>query len=284
MGQLVNLRLDRSRLTNNNRKGDVHVSFNQDNERLVLMYTMMGTLARLGCPVVFKGAMVLNNIITGLDINTNRMTKDIDADWVDSTVTNETLLNALATALSTIGNPNLYITQTREFASGRSAGFSIKDRITGIEIFTMDISVKYNNYYTTYYLPNGIQYTGQRPDKIYADKLYVLSTRKVYRRVKDMYDMYLLSHLTGYTLSGIRDILANTGKTLEDFEHFLTDKIQPKGLEYAYNSMTHITNKPDFKDIHEIVKDFIVPFISGTNIDATWVYNKDLKRGSWRTI
>lgn len=247
-----------------------------------LMYHLMGAMASLGYPIVFKGAMVLNAL--KLPVDTARMTQDIDGDWVSPEITNERLLDSLNYALTSLGNTGLHVEQTRTFAQGRSAGFVVKRRQDDFTLFTLDIGVKGNNFYVPYTKGN-VTFYGSHPNKIYADKVSAISTNKVYIRTKDIYDMYLLSFLNiTFSTRDIVEVLFSSDKTLGDFSSFLNDT-KPKGIEYAYNKLDGITNKPDFASVHKRVATFIKPFIlTNTPPNGFWEVNSQTGQGSWTFI
>lgn len=250
-------------------------------KEIPIMYSLMGAMSRMGYPVVFKGAMVLQALTLDTSLDTMRMTEDIDADWVGLNITNEELYLKINNAVSSLGVPNLFVIQKKNFKVGMSAEFHIMQKGKEDVLFTMDIGVKNNNHHLVYKLPSGVSFIGSHPNKIYSDKLSAISTRKVYRRVKDIYDMYLLSHISGFHLNSIRTALRDAGRDLESFNEFINDPMKPKGLEYAYDRMKSIKNKPDYQEMYNRVSKFIEPFIIGVKVDGHWLVNPYTGEGFW---
>lgn len=246
-----------------------------------IMYALMGAMSKMGYPVVFKGAMVLHALTLNTPINTFRMTEDIDADWVGLTITNEELYFKISNAVSSLGIPNLYVIQKKNFKVGMSAEFHIMQKGVEDVLFTMDIGVKNNNHHLVYKLPSGVSFLGSHPNKIFADKVSAISTRKVYRRVKDIYDMYLLSHISGYRIKYIHEALLDAGRELESFNEFLNDPMKPKGLEYAFERMRSVENKPNYQEMYARVLRFIAPFIESTKVDGEWFVHPHTGEGFW---
>lgn len=258
------------------------MSYGAGDNTISLMYRLMGAMSHLGYPVVFKGAMVLNIIARNLPLQTGRMTEDIDGDWVGTNITNEELFKRLQAALSLLGQPNLYIKQTRQYGHRKSAGFEVKKRDDDETLFTLDIGVKSNKYYVKY-SNKGIDFMGSHPNKIYADKVTAISTNKVYRRTKDIYDMYLLSFLGGaFSTVDIEEVLRSSGLELGDFTDFLYDNKLEKGIKYAYDKLDGIKNKPDYQVVKTRVETFIQPFIHReTSKKGIWQVDPQGLNGRW---
>lgn len=161
----------------------------------------------------------------------------------------------------------------RNYGLGKSAGFNILDSV-GRKVFSIDISMKSNPYYIVYTTNiNQIKFYGSAPEKMFADKLRGISTVKIYRRVKDLYDLYLLSALNGYSSTKIMDIAGNTLGDFKDFRECNYD------LNHAYSKLNRVTNKPSFNEVYSKVYEFIRPFLEGYSdqslmwADNQW-YNK----------
>lgn len=64
------------------------------------LYRVMEALSNSGVPIVFKGAMVLNLVIKENNPSrVERMTRDIDGDWVGKVPTMEEMEEALRRAV-----------------------------------------------------------------------------------------------------------------------------------------------------------------------------------------
>ena len=79
------------------------------------------------------------------------------------------------------------------YGEGRSAGFELSDTDTGDVLFTMDVDVNRPASKTKIYEVNGIRFCGAAPSQMIADKISVISTDKVFRRIKDVVDLYYIS-------------------------------------------------------------------------------------------
>lgn len=92
-----------------------------------------------------------------------------------------------------------------------------------------------------------------------ADKITVVCSRKIFRRIKDIYDIYVLSMLQDYKM----EVLVQTikGKRPEFLESkrimFRPDTMAE--LEHAYDKFTGIVNKPKFETVYNVSSNFVSP-------------------------
>ncbi len=249
---------------------------------LPLMIRVMEAIALSGYPIVFKGAMVLKTLTAQKGLNTSRLTEDIDADWVGKPITNEDLERVIVDAVARSGLRGLRVEMTRDFGERRSAGFNFYIQGRDKALFTMDIGVKGNNFHTSYVTVNGVTFRGSSPQKMYADKISAISTRSVFRRVKDVYDLFLLSYFDGFRVIDINRVLKESGRDLGGFEAFLTQSHAPKGVGYAYGKLEGIENKPPFDVVFNRVKRFCQPYMDGSYKHCNQLWVIDSKgNGSW---
>lgn len=152
-----------------------------------LMYAVMNAIYSSGIPIDFKGAMVLKACLMEAGFSDEiRHTADIDANWYsDSPPSAEQLIESLETALQKYGI-NLRVELYRMYGEGRSAGFELTDPITEEILFTMDMDVNRPVQPTRIYEVAGLRFRGVSPDQMLADKISVISTGKVFRRIKDI--------------------------------------------------------------------------------------------------
>lgn len=187
-----------------------------------LMYQVMKAIYENGIPISFKGSMVLKACLLEAGyLNETRHTLDIDANWnTDTLPSAEQMTDSLQKALQKSGielNVSLY----RMYGEGRSAGFELTNPSTGEVFFTMDIDVNRPIPPTKIYEVEKIQFCGVTPVQMIADKLSVISTKKVFRRIKDVVDLYYLSKVFPLDKEAVMEILNISQKTLGDFADFL---------------------------------------------------------------
>lgn len=221
-------------------------------------------LSKLQAPVVFKGCMVLKTLMRDYGVGTRRGTKDLDIDWVDTSMTQEEITETLNKALSRVAfclRAELF----REFKQYQSAGYKVY--FGEHEMFRCDVNVSECKHTAVYRTANGVAFTGSAPRNILANKLHATSERVVFRRVKDVYDLYLISHLDVFSISETRQVLEDNGEVLGEFKEFLTGTDM---LSHAWSKFKGVENKPDFQVLYDRVTHFIKPFIDGVEDNLVW--------------
>ena len=181
-----------------------------------LMYSVMKAIYESGIPVSFKGSMVLKAcLIEAGYTQETRHTVDIDANWnSDAAPSADQMVESLQNALRKSGI-DLDVSIYRMYGEGRSAGFELADSSTGEIIFTMDIDVNRPVPQTKIYEVAGIRFCGVAPIQMIADKVQTVSTDKVFRRIKDVVDLYYLSNVFAFDRPAVLQALKNSGKALD---------------------------------------------------------------------
>ncbi|MBR4903295.1 MAG: hypothetical protein IKZ53_01355 [Selenomonadaceae bacterium] len=226
-------------------------------------------LAKLNEPIVFKGAMTLHySIRNDNPSEVSRRTKDIDGDYTNTNVTMKKLWSIINKAVSSI-NPELEVCTTREFSEKRSANFVIYKSMD--KLLSIDLSVRENPFYRIYLSFNDVPIRGATESKMVADKIVTISTRLVFRRTKDLVDLYILS-LSGkiFNTIDIVHINRNFNRQIGDFCHF---KNSVDEIQYAYDKLREVENKPRFDILYEQVFRFVKPFMSNLVPDLNWFDN-----------
>lgn len=222
-----------------------------------LMYEVMKAIYDSGIPISFKGSMVLKACLleAGYSEDT-RHTVDIDANWYsDESPTEEQMVSSIQNALmkNRIAlNVDLY----RMYGEGRSAGFELKDVQTDEIIFTMDMDVNRPAVTTKIYEVAGFQFCGVVPTQMVADKISAVSSEKVFRRIKDVVDLYYLSKVFVFDSTAVLQTLENNGRMLGSFDCFLNGS---DDLKHAYEKFrfTGDVDKPQFDEVYSSVKQYI---------------------------
>ena len=222
-----------------------------------LMYGVMKAIYDSAIPIDFKGSMVLKACLIEAGFHEEiRHTVDIDANWyLDSPPTEEQMIGSLQKALDK-SSVDLEVSLYRMYGEGRSAGFELSDRETGDILFTMDIDVNRPAAQTRIYEIAEIRFRGASVDQMLADKISAASGDKIFRRVKDVVDLYYLSQVFPFHSANIKQILKDNGRELGTFHGFLHRKSE---LEHAYDKfrLTGDVNKPPFDEVYAAVKSYI---------------------------
>lgn len=230
-------------------------------EREKFMYSVIGALSSLNAPIVFKGALVLKVLQeqTGNKSGLVRETQDIDGDWVGNKPSMEYLTNLMKKAVKIAGYNNVKVVAYREYSEGRSAGFRFINSVNDYEIATMDLSIRYNPFSSRLATIDGLSFNGQIITKTLADKIHVVTTRKICRRVKDLIDIYILSYIYNGSYKDIISIMDISGREVGKADTLLrhTDDVI-----HAYSRYNNSAANLDFSIICSRALIFLDPFLN----------------------
>lgn len=222
-----------------------------------LMYSVMNAIFRSGIPIDFKGAMVLKACLLEAGFQEEiRHTADIDANWYSETApTGAQLVETLENALRK-SDIDLRVELYRMYGEGRSAGIELTEPETGEVLFTIDMDVNRPVQATQIYEIAGLRFRGISPSQMLADKISTVSSVKVFRRIKDVVDLYYLSQVFGLDSNQLRQIMRRSGRELEDFHSFLhgTDDLRHAYEKFRFAGDVH---KPAFDEVYNTVKTYL---------------------------
>jgi hypothetical protein len=237
------------------------------------MYQVMGKIYESGAPIVFKGAMITKLILMeGEYTALERQTRDIDANWVGTPPTMDELVQTINSSLDDFRG-RVYAVPFRNYGEKISAGILIREKQTDEEIISMDIDMRPIHGSKIYHLGE-TSFRGVLVNSILADKITVLSSKRVFRRAKDIVDVYALSHCVNINTSDIYDIHDKyPDREFEGFEDFLNRK---QDVKHAYDKLRRVDNKPLFEDVYGYLNRFIVPFKNGEKLPMVWNSDKQI--------
>lgn len=209
----------------------------------IILYEILKCLAQSDLPIIFKGALLTKLLVKDSKYNIERMTYDIDADWNGDLLTLEQLELKLNNIITSKLN-NIKLKSFRNYGEGKSAGFDILQNEKKIASF--DLDMRKNKYYKLYEI-DGINFYGSSIDKIYSDKIYVLSTNLIFRRTKDLIDLLLLTSVSDINVDEVNRISNEKNKPIDCFDALYNRKDE---IEHAYNLLNRVKNKPPFEDVY----------------------------------
>lgn len=90
-----------------------------------------------------------------------------------------------------------------------------------------------------------------------ADKIVAVSSQKVFRRIKDMYDIAVLASLYNFSYYDILQHIRVKHPNCELKNMLVGDNFVQ--LEHAYSKYMGITNKPEFRDLLGLCNAFLEP-------------------------
>ena len=225
---------------------------NKRNNLENILYRIVEEVSKENAPIVFKGGLAINDILSHENQNNNieRKTVDIDANWTGNVDHNQ-ITKTFEKAIKRV-NPNYEIELYRLPDEGRSMGYKILDN--NIVITKIDLDIKNNPFYVTYRI-NDIDVKYSSKEKIMADKLSALSNEHPFRRAKDLLDIYLILEIENIDFSKIEEILKYDNRKLGDFSTMIKNIKQMKD---SYESLNGITNKPEFSEVWNKVKKYLI--------------------------
>lgn len=235
-------------------------------EREAVLYQIMSILYKADVPLVFKGALVVKAILNEHEFNwLERETRDIDANWVNTPPSMDTLVSMTNNAFDGALN-NFKAVAIQEYTEKQSACLEIIEKNTNTPYATIDIKIKpYTNYMV--YCVDEVSFKGVMVNEILADKISVLSGNKIFRRAKDLVDVYALSHCVEIRVADIFETCEREGRVISSFDAFLNRK---DDLKHAYNKLQRIQGKPSFNIVYSYMENFLRPFVEQTPDDMIW--------------
>jgi len=238
-------------------------------EKERLMYQIISNICSTDAPIVFKGALITKLILAeNRFTDVSRSTVDIDANWTGEPPPMQLLSDIVNDAIEGIST-DLYAEILREYEEGKSAGINVIDRNNGKPAFSIDISINKEQESKPYYHGDFI-IKGVFPTEILADKISVISGNKIFRRTKDLVDVYALAHCVEVKTSDVYTSHQKNGRVLSDFHAF---SYRTDELNHAYQKLRGVENKPDFNKLYEYVSVFIEPFKPSIEVNKIWLPN-----------
>jgi len=104
------------------------------------MYEVLAAISNTEAPIIFKGALITKLILEEQGFNqVERMTRDIDANWVGEKPTMEDLVKTIQNAIGELKN-KYTVVGTRAYGELKTAGLEFFDQ-QGKNLFMMDVNM-----------------------------------------------------------------------------------------------------------------------------------------------
>ena len=217
------------------------------------LYKVIDEVSKTDAPIIFKGGLALKDLLYEKNPNINMMRKtvDIDANWVGK-IDYEEITKVFEAAIKKI-EPTYTIEISRLPELGKSLGYKIIDSNNNI-ISKIDLDIKNNPFYVICTIRNtNIKYSSF--EKIVADKLHALSLPHIFRRIKDLFDLYVILQENNIDFLKVKEILEYDKRELGDFSTMLNNK---KLLNEIYNNIHGIENKPPFDEVWSVILNYLL--------------------------
>jgi hypothetical protein len=194
------------------------------------MYQILGKICETDAPIVFKGALITKLILAEHGYTVlERQTRDIDANWIGPPPPMRELENTVNLSLKTLDG-KFRAEAFREYGDKKSAGLYIIENATDEKIITIDVDIRPICGSRVYHYGD-ISIRGVLVNEILADKITVLSGIKMFRRSKDLIDVYTLTHCVKVLTTEVFEIIKSKNLELGEFNEFLARR---DDVEHAY--------------------------------------------------
>jgi len=236
-----------------------------------LMYQIIGRLSTSDAPLVFKGALIIKLILSDRGYTEmERQTRDIDANWVGEPPSMDDMVDAVDRSLGDLRN-QFHAVAFRSYGDKMSAGIYIRDKSTDDEVVSMDIDMRPIVGSRIYHYGD-ISIRGVLVNEILSDKIAVLSKKNIFRRAKDLIDVYALAHCVNVKTSDIFGMFEkNPDREIGPFTEFYTRR---QDVEHAYGRLAGVDGKPPFDEVYSYLKAFIQPFAERDFTPRVWSSNR----------
>ncbi|MNL91346.1 hypothetical protein D3C81_10790 [compost metagenome] len=238
---------------------------------------------------VFKGGNCIASMLNANNLPmTSRYTSDIDLHWKegyrdgweDLILNIEELLNKY-TRLGV-----KYILKSRRGYTKNANGDSIAliAKIGDKQIdFKIDMNFSYKQVGIQQYktiTTRGI-FTGYNDCTILADKLYVLKSIKICRRVKDLYDVYIYTYKGNISMSELLNVINDKWIDFDLDNSYILDEQNKVTIHHAFSKYRFRVSVHDFNTVYNRVLAFVEPVYiliqKNEILDIHW----DVREGRW---
>lgn len=210
-----------------------------------------------GRNVVLKGGLALLDRILSCNPELERVTRDIDLSIADEGTYDVIFENIL----EIFNNNNIGLTFTINKHRGRRGtgegyDFDVSTNFGGKHKVGIDMQIAQNGTIRT--VPgNRIRLATYDSYSMLVDKISAVSSEHIFRRTKDIYDIYVLSILQDYSLNELVNRIMQKRPELREnaILMFRPDTIDK--LVYAYDKLDGIRAKPDFNTVYRVTSNFV---------------------------
>jgi hypothetical protein len=229
---------------------------------------------KLSESVSFKGAFVMYSILRKLpSMSLIRATSDIDLDVEDMEVLHYASDNLLR-ILNMSEKYKYVLIKERGFEknpSGNSLTFEVSEGVSKVRV-KIDMNIGRSEHRINYF-PYGLNFIGNDVFDMLCDKLYVASTSKLPRRIKDLYDIYVYSHVMRTRLEHTVNMWGD--RKITGPVYVLNEENYPD-MKHAFEVHSEFKNKNFYEILHRVqnfsvvIYDAILNGLSERNKHAVW--------------
>lgn len=163
----------------------------------MLDYMVLVLARQMTCDMAFKGGYMLNQLLGGA----SRMTRDIDFS-ISEKENYEDVKNILERIAQKFADSKLISTYAikETIEPTKSGGIAFYNE-EGAKILGVDVGLHNISYGIRHYNLTFADVDGFTVERMLSDKLIAITTRKRFRRTKDLYDFYVITNFFDVDLS-----------------------------------------------------------------------------------
>lgn len=233
--------------------------------------------------LAIKGAVSLRETAKDYDYqDVMRITADLDMDWKTKSHADWEIfvkeIEDTANKNSELGL-NYKIIKRRGFAKNKDSDTLTFKVLQNDSEATFSIDVNLNSKAISFDSKNiGDVSIDMYPiGYMIADKMKVIATEKVYRRTKDLIDLYIISNLADFHYNQIYNKVWEKLVDEEFSTLFFINRCDKDKLEHAYNKLERVNFKPHLNEVVERVASFTAPLYHYSKNANMW----DKSLGMW---
>ena len=201
----------------------------------------------------------LYRITSDLDIHIN--SKEL---WMDFYTNIENILNQ--NNMGYVYKIEKRRSELKGLDTSDSLTFSLID--SGVTIkFKIDMNIKSNNIVTVEYSPI-LNLNTYDALTMLSDKIVVISSEKIYRRIKDLYDLVVIVSLYNISYGELLKHIKNKHGNIKLNNMLITNNYEK--ICHAYSKYEGIQNKPDIRLLIAISSNFLKPIYNGYKGELIW--------------
>lgn len=212
--------------------------------------------------LVLKGGLALEDKLRATAPDFLRYTHDIDLH-VGSIETYTEVFGDIESWLNSGTNKYVFkSTKVRDFKNG-SAGYDFivsagtEQMRVGIDLNVAPMQIISIDYTDTFSIPTYDIYT------MLADKMAVMCNRVIFRRIKDLYDIYAILHLADISYAQLRQRVERKRPGVVSQRNYMLLPEHYDSLQHAFTQFKGIEQHHDFDSIISVVSYFVTKYMKG---------------------
>lgn len=224
-----------------------------------------------GNKMILKGGTALmSKLIECGRTDLRRLTRDLDIHcdnkevWVNFCTNIENILNN--NSMGYVYKITKRRSKEKGLVQSDSLVFELNDNGKIIE-FKIDMNIKSNSIITVEYSPI-LNMTTYDTYTMLADKISSISSKTIFRRIKDLYDLAVLITIQDYSYTEVMKHIKIKHPTFEPVNMLTPNNFDE--LVHAYNKYRGIRNKPEIEYLIPYCSTFLQPIYLGYTGELLW--------------